>query len=217
VKIVLFGASGNIGQRIAKEALRRGHEVAGVVRDPDNATPPDPRVRLVKGDATDADSVARVVKGADAVVSAISPRPNAKSNLPAPSLSDAARGLIAGLAAAGVKRLIVVGGAGSLEVAPGKKLMDQPGFPPAYLGEAIEGRDALDVYRAEGGNVEWTFLSPAAEIGPGARTGKFRLGGDNLVADASGKSYITYEDYAVALVDEIEQPKHVRERFTLAY
>jgi putative NADH-flavin reductase len=217
VKIVLFGATGNIGQRIAKEALSRGHEVAGVVRDPENSTPPDPRARLVKGDATDPASVARVVRGADVVVSAISPRPNTKSNLPAPSLAVVARGLIAGLKQAGVKRLIAVGGAGSLEVAPGKMLMDQPGFPPAYLGEATEGREALEVFRREGNDVEWTFLSPAIEIGPGERTGKFRLGGDQVLTDANGKGFITYEDYAAALVDEIEKPQHVRRRFTVSY
>jgi putative NADH-flavin reductase len=217
MKIVLFGATGNIGQRIAAEGLRRGHDVTGAVRDPASAVTPDPRVRLVKGDATDAESVAQVVRGSDVVVSAISPRPNAKSNLPAPSLSDAARSLIAGISRAGVRRLIVVGGAGSLEVAPGKQLMDQPGFPAAYLGEATEGRDALNVYRREGQDIDWTFLSPAAEIGPGERTGKFRLGSDNLVSDTKGKSHISYEDYAVALVDEIEHPKHIRKRFTLAY
>src|SRR3954469_20420842 len=122
MNIVLFGATGNIGQRITAEALRRGHTVTGVVRDPEQAQPPDPRVSLVKGDATDAASVAKVAKRADAVVSAISPRPNPRG-LPAPSLSTAARALLDGTRQAGVKRLMVVGGAGSLEVAPGVRLM----------------------------------------------------------------------------------------------
>jgi uncharacterized protein len=128
MKIVVFGATGNIGRRIVREALSRGHEVTGVVRDPAAVEAPDPRVRLVQGDATMADDVARVVRGADAVVSAISPRPNPRG-LPAPSLAANARALIAGLRAAGAKRVLYVGGASSLEVAPGKALADQPGLP----------------------------------------------------------------------------------------
>src|SRR5215213_4948278 len=127
MKIVLFGATGHVGQRIAKEALERGHEVVGVVRDPERSQAPDPRVALVRGDATDAASVARVARGADAVVNSISPRPGSLGK--APSLAEAARAVIAGLGEAGVKRLLVVGGAGSLEVAPGVRLLDTPEFP----------------------------------------------------------------------------------------
>ena len=144
MKLVLFGATGNVGQRVAAEALRRGHEVIGVVRDPAAVEPPDPRVRLVKGDATNAESVADVARGAEAVVSAISPRPNARG-LPAPSLSANSRALIAGLRKAGVKRVLYVGGASSLEVAPGKALADQPDFPEIYKAEAREVREALAI------------------------------------------------------------------------
>jgi putative NADH-flavin reductase len=216
MKITLFGATGNIGQRIAAEALRRGHEVVGVVRDPARVQSPDPRITLVQGDATDAASVARVAKGADAIVSAISPRPNSRG-LPAPSLTAAAKALLAGARKANVKRLVVVGGAGSLEVAPGKRLMDAPGFPDAYKAEANEGAESLDVYRSEGKAMDWTFLSPAAEIHPGTRTGKYRTTGDQFLADDEGKSTISYEDYAVALMDEIERPKHPGKRFGVAY
>jgi hypothetical protein len=216
MKIVLFGATGNIGQRIIAEALRRGHSVTGVVRDPEAVGSPDARVPLVQGDATDAESVAKVARGADAIVSAISPRPNARG-LPAPSLSAAAKALLAGAKRAGVTRVLAVGGAGSLEVAPGKRLMDAPGFPDAYKAEAKEGADSLDVYRKQGAGVEWTFLSPAAEIGPGERTGKYRTTGDQFLADANGHSRISYEDYAVALLDELEKPKHAGERFGVAY
>jgi putative NADH-flavin reductase len=216
MKIVLFGATGNIGQRIAAEALRHGHTVVGVVRDPSQVESPDPRVTLVQGDATDAESVARVARGADAIVSAISPRPNARG-LPAPSLSTAAKALIEGAKKAGVKRLLVVGGAGSLEVAPGVRLMDAPGFPDAYKPEAKEGADSLAVYREQGTGLDWTFLSPAAEIGPGQRTGRYRTTGDTFLADAKGHSRISYEDYAVALVDELEKPQHAGERFGVAY
>jgi putative NADH-flavin reductase len=216
MRIVLFGATGNIGQRIVAEALQRGHSVTGVVRDPQAVKSPDPRVTLVQGDATDAESVARVARGADVVVSAISPRPNARG-LGAPSLAKAAKALLEGVRKANVKRLLVVGGAGTLEVAPGKRLMDAPGFPDAYKAEAQEGADSLEVLRTDGKGLDWTFLSPAAEIGPGTRRGQYRITGDQFLADAQGHSRISYEDYAVALVDEIEKPKNRGRRFGVAY
>lgn len=216
MKIVLFGATGNIGRRIAKEALDRGHEVVGVVRDPDKVESPDRRLPLLKGDATSARDVARLARGADALVSAISPRPNPRG-LAAPSLSGAARALVAGAREAGVKRVLVVGGAGTLEVAPGVRLMDAPGFPAAYRGEAQEGAESLAVFRSEAAGLDWTFLSPAAEIAPGERTGRYRTTADTLLADAQGKSFISFEDYAVALVDELERPRHQGLRFGVAY
>jgi putative NADH-flavin reductase len=216
MKIVLFGATGNIGQRIIAEALQRGHNVVGVVRDPGRVKSPDSRVPLAKGDATDAESVAKVSRGADAIVSAISPRPNARG-LAAPSLAKAAKALIEGAKQAGVKRLLVVGGAGTLEVAPGQRLMDSKGFPDEYKAEAQEGADSLDVYRNEGRGVDWTFLSPAAEVGPGTRTGKYRTTGDQFLTNAQGHSRISYEDYAMALVDELERPKYRGKRFGVAY
>jgi len=216
MKLVLFGATGNVGQRVAAEALRRGHEVVGVVRDPDAVQPPDSRVRLVKGDATNADSVAKIARGADAVVSAISPRPNARG-LPAPSLEANAHALIAGLRTAGVKRVLYVGGASSLEVAPGKALADQPDFPEIYKAEAREGREALRVWRGEAKGLDWTYLSPAAEIASGERTGRYRTTDDQLLVDDKGRSFITFEDYAVAVVDELERPRHVGARFGVAY
>ena len=216
MKIVLFGETGNVGRCVAAEALSRGHELVGVVRDPGAVAASDPRIRRVKGDATKADSVAEIVKGADAVVSAISPRPNARG-LAAPSLVANARAVIAGLRRAGVKRVLFVGGAGSLEVAPGQQLVDQPGFPEAYRAEALEGREALGVWRSEAGGLDWSFLSPAAEIAPGERTGRYRTTGDQFLVDAAGKSFITFEDYAVAVLDELEHPRHVGRRFGVAY
>jgi putative NADH-flavin reductase len=214
--LVIFGATGNVGCRVALEALRRGHQVTGVVRDPAAVEPPDPRVRLVPGDATRAEDVARAVRGADAVVSAISPRPNARG-LPAPSLATNARALIAGLRQAGVGRILSVGGASSLEVAPGQALADQPGFPDAYKEEARQGREALAVWRTEADGLDWTYLSPAEEIGPGERTGRYRTTDDRLLSDADGRSFITFEDYAVAVLDELEHPRHVGRRFGVAY
>lgn len=216
MKIVLFGATGTAGRRIAHEALNRGHQVAGVIRDADRVTSPDSRMRLVKGDATKPQSVARVVEGADVVISAISPRPTPRG-LPGSSLCDAARALIAGLQEARVKRLLVVGGAASLFVQPGMQLIDTPTFEPEWRPEANEHSDALRIYQAEGANLDWTFFCPAARIYPGDRTGSFRLGGDNLITDGNGRSEISFEDYAMALIDEIEQPRHSQRRFTIAY
>jgi len=216
MKILLFGATGNIGARISKEASNRGHQVVGVVRDPEAVHPPDPRVTLKRGDATDPRSVAELARDADAVVSAISPRRNARG-LEAPSLGAAARALVQGVREAGKKRLLVVGGAGTLEVAPGQALMDQPGFPEAYQHEAREGRDALAVLRGEGAGLDWTYMSPAAEIAAGERSGNYRTTDDRFLTDDKGKSFITFEDYAVALVDELEHPKHAARRFGVAY
>jgi len=214
--IVLFGAGGHVAQRIAREALARGHRVTAAVRDPATFRSYDDRLRVVQGDATDAASVARAATGADAIVNAISPRPS-PTGRPASSLTDAAHAIIAGARQAGVKRLLVVGGAGSLEVAPGVQLLDAPGFPDAYKSEALAGRESFDVYRSEAEDLDWTYVSPAAEIGPGERTGKFRTGGDQLLVDQQGRSYISYEDYAAVLVDELEQGKALRRRITAAY
>jgi len=216
MRIALFGAGGQIARRIAREALDRGHQVTAIVRDPATFRKYDDRLEVVQGDDTDAASVAGAAKGADAIVNAISPRPS-PSGRPASSLVDGARAVIAGAKRAGIERLLAVGGASSLEVAPGVRLYDTPEFPEAYKAEAREGIDSLDVYRNESGDLDWTFISPAAEIGPGERTGKYRTGGDQLLADKDGKSFISYEDYAAALVDELERGRNLRRRMTVAY
>lgn len=216
MKILVFGATGNVGRCLVKEALNRGHQVVAVVRDPQAVESPDPRATLRRGDATDRRSVAELADSVDAVVSAISPRPNARG-LAAPTLVDAARAIIAGLRDAGTKRVIAVGGAGSLQVAPGKDLVDQPGFPDAYKPEALDGRESLKVYRNEAGGLDWTLISPAIEIGPGERKGRYRKTTDAVLVDANGKSFITFEDLAVAIVDELEHPQHIGRRFGVAY
>jgi uncharacterized protein len=212
VKIVLFGATGNVGRRIAKEALDRGYEVVGVVRDPAHTQSPDPRLELVEGDATDPASVRRVSQGADVVVSAISPRP-VSNGMPAPSLTSAARALIAGSHQAGVHRLVVVGGSSTLEVSPGVRLMDTAALPEEFRPEALEHADALAVFRAEGGDLDWAVLRPAANFHPGERTASYRTTDDELPVDREGQSQVSFEDYAVALVDELGQPKHHREAY----
>lgn len=200
MKILLFGATGMVGQRIAAELAARGHEVTGVSRS-----------GPVKGDVRDAATLGR---GHDAVICAIAP-PRDGSEPEGPFL-DAHRALIDGVRAAGVRRLVVVGGAGGLEVAPGVDLVDTPGFPEMYKKEALAQRSALGLYR-EVDDLDWTYVSPAAEIAPGERTGHFRVGGDQLLADAEGNSRISAEDYAIAIADEVEKGEHPRRRITVAY
>jgi putative NADH-flavin reductase len=216
MQLVILGAAGHVARRIAREALDRGHQVVGVVRDASRFQPYDDRLQVVEGDATDAASIARVARGADAIVNAISPRPS-PAGRPASSLVASARAIIAGAREAGVKRIIIVGGAGSLEVAPGVQLVDTPDFPDLYKGEALAGRESFAVYRTESEGLDWTYISPAIEIGPGKRTGKFRTGRDQILVDDQGKSFISYEDYAVAVVDELEQARNPRRRIAVAY
>jgi putative NADH-flavin reductase len=212
VKIALFGAGGTIGQRIADEAVGRGHEVTGVVRDPSALTGRDGLIART-GDVLDPVSVATAVAGHDAVVSAVGPGQGADPGV----IVGAARSLIQGLGRAGIRRLLVVGGAASLEVAPGVQLFDAPDFPEAWKPVAGAHREALDVYRTSAGDLDWTYISPAALIAPGERTGKFRIGGDQLLTGSDGQSRISAEDYAVALVDELEKPQHLQQRITVAY
>lgn len=209
MKVVLFGASGMIGSRVLDELVRRGHTVIAVARHPEKISPGE-HVTAVQGDVTDPASVAAVAKGADAAISAYSPPRTDPAGITA-----AARSLISGLAEAGVRRLMVVGGAGSLEVAPGIQLVDTPSFPPAWMAIALAHRDVLPVLKRA--DLDWTYFSPAALIEPGNRTGKFRLGGTRLVVNDQGESRISAEDYAVALVDELEHPRYLRQQFTAAY
>ena len=215
MRIALFGAGGTIGRRVLEEALGRGHEVTAVMRDPKRLPAPVGRVALVQGDVLDATSVAAAVRGHDAVISAVGPAHTADAR--PQMLVDAARALITGLPQAGVRRLFVVGGAGSLEVRPGLQLVDTPEFPAAWRPVALAHRDALALYRAAPPGLDWTYFSPAALIEPGKRTGTYRIGGEQLLTDRLGKSRISVEDFAVALLDELERPAHVRQRITIAY
>ncbi|AWB24175.1 NAD(P)-dependent oxidoreductase [Methylobacterium currus] len=200
-KVAVIGATGNVGSRLVNELVARGHRVTAIARHPAPAA--SPLVEPVAGDAGDPAGLARLLAGHDAVVSAVRF-----------GLCDPAA-LIGAVRESGVTRYLVVGGAGSLEVAPGRRLIDQPDFPDAYREEATRGVAFLDALRAVS-DLDWSFLSPSALIEPGERTGRFRLGGDQLLVGEGG-SRITYEDYAVALVDEIERPAHLRRRFTVGY
>ena len=197
MKIVVFGATGMVGSRIAAELEQRGHEVVAATR----ATGVDVRSE---------DSVAAISQGADAVVSAISARGTDYT------LADVARSLSDGVRRSGAKRLVVVGGAGSLEVAPGQRLVDTPDFHEEWKAEALDQADALEVYRGVD-DLEWTYVSPAAYIHPGERTGRYRLGGDRLLTLDDGRSEVSAEDYAIAIADLVEQGSHSRERVTAAW
>lgn len=203
MKVALIGITGRVGSRLATELLRRGHLVTGIALHIEKAKA-HPGLTLKQGDARSAATLAPLLSGHDAVISA------ARFQTSDP---DA---VIAAVKSAGVKRLLVVGGADSLEVAPGKALQDTPDFPAAFKAEAAAGGRFLDRLRKEA-TLDWTFLSPSAEFGPGERTGKFRLGDDRLLIDTNGKSHISMEDFAIAMVDELEHPQHNRQRFTVGY
>lgn len=211
LKIALFGATGMIGSRIAAEAARRGHQVSALVRDPARVPSDVATLRAAQADMLDAASVAAAAREHDVVASAFAP-PRDDASI----VLKATHALVEGVRAAGLKRLVVVGGAGSLEVAPGKQLVDTEGFPDIYKAVALAHRDALAYYRTVH-DLDWTFFAPAAVIAPGERTGTFRTGADTLIADADGNSHISAEDYAVAFVDELEQGRFIREIATVAY
>lgn len=210
LRIVVYGGTGNIGQRIVHEALDRGHTVTIVVRDPSSMPEKPTRLRVLKGDVLDSAEVARTISGSDVVVSAVAFR-----NPPDPAgFRRAAESLVNALRSLGPRApyLIVVGGAGSLEQPPSVHIV----IPEAWRDEVNGQNNSLAYYRTIS-DVRWTYFSPSFMIVPGTRTGQFRLGGDQLIVDAKGDSRISMEDYAVAALDEAEKPAHVRKRFTIGY
>lgn len=212
MKIAIFGAGGHIGSRIVNEALSRGHDVTALVRHIENYNADRPHLYAAQADLFVTQDVEAGTFDHDAVVCSYS---NTKGAAPS-SIAEITVPLLAGLKFANVRRLIIVGGAGSLEVAPGIQLVDTPGFPEAYKAVALAHREALKLFQVEK-EIEWTYLSPSAGIAPGERTGVFRTGSTQLLTDAQGKSFISMEDYAVAVLDELEKPNHIREQFTVGY
>lgn len=202
MKVTVLGASGRAGSEITRELSARDHQVVAVARKPD-AISVAPGVTPVQGDASDAAALADLVRGSDAVISAL------HFDVPAATLLDA-------LKAAGVPRLLITGGAASLEVAPGVRLIDTPEFPAEWKPFAQGGIVFLDAIRGET-QIDWTFLSPAAVIEEGPRHGAYRSGTDQLLTDEQGDSRISFADYAIAMVDELERPRHPRARFTVAW
>ncbi|RSO05792.1 3-beta hydroxysteroid dehydrogenase [Streptomyces sp. WAC 06783] len=214
-KIAIFGANGTIGSRVLDEALRRGHQVTAVVRDPAKITKADPNLTVTTGDILDPASVAAAAQGQDVLVSAVG---GGDGPGHIATIKPAAESLVAGLRTLGeaAPRLISVGGAGSLRTPDGKQVWDAEGLPEFLLQIMHAHGDALDFYRTVT-DVRWTNLSPAGLIEPGERTGTYRTALDDLVTDADGTSRISAEDYAVALLDEVEKPQHIGERFTVGY
>ena len=203
MKIAVIGVSGSAGSRIVSEALARGHQVTGIARHTDKVSPQD-KLRVVVGDVAQPRELANVLAGHDVVVSAV--------RFVAFDLAN----LLEALQVARTPRLVMVGGAGSLQTAAGGVLADSPNFPEVAKAEARAGAHKLKALR-EQTEVDWTFLSPSAVFAPGERTGSYRVGAEQLLTDAEGKSRISQEDYAIALLDEIESPRHRRARFTVGY
>jgi putative NADH-flavin reductase len=209
MRITLCGATGQAGSRILTELLARGHQVTALVRETGKLTP-HAHLTEVQGSVADEAILVAACKGADALVSAYGPGPEHPE-----LLIPATEQLLAAAKASGVPRFIFVGGAGALEVAPGVTLIASGHLPAEWLGIAQAHADALDLARNSGLN--WTSLAPSAYFVPGERTGKFRLAKDSLIFDEQQNSRISFEDFAIALVDELENPQHERQRFTVGY
>lgn len=214
-KVVIIGASGFVGSALLKEALNRELEVTAVVRHPEKIKIENENLRVRKADVSSLEEVAEVCKGADAVISAFNPgwnNPNIYKETIEVYLT-----IIDGVKKADVHRFLMVGGAGSLFIAPGVRLMDSGEVPENLLpGVKALGDFYLDFLRKEK-EVDWVFFSPAADMRPGVRSGRYRLGKDDMIVDAVGNSHISVEDYAAAMIDELEYPKHHQERFTIGY
>ena len=213
MKVAIIGASGGIGSYIRDEALKRGHQVTAIVRHPEKITVQNPLLAIVKADIL-RDKVDQLVKDHDAVISAYNPgwdNPDIYNEQ-----IKGSRAIISGVKKSGVKRLLVVGGAGSLEVEPGVQFLDTVDAPEQKKGGPLATRETLYMLMKEK-ILDWTFLSPPLRIKPGERTGRYQTGKDQLLKNKDGESKISTQDYAVAMIDELERPQHHRERFTVAY
>ena len=213
--VTLIGASGFVGTAILNELLARGHRVTAVVRNPGKIGIKSPSLTVVQADVTDPSALVAACKGRDAVISAYNPgwtNPNIYEETLRnyPLILEAVR-------QSGVRRLLCVGGAGTLFCAPGLRVVDSGVIPDAIMGGVRSlGEFYLNTLMNEK-EIDWIFFSPAGTLEPGKRTGKFRLGKDDLIVDENGNSHISVKDYAVAMVDELENPKHHYERFTIGY
>jgi putative NADH-flavin reductase len=214
MKLALIGSTGQVGSHLLDEALRRGHAVTALSRHPDQLAP-RPGLTVVKADVYDAAQVASALAGHDAVLDAFNPGwgdPAIRANF-----MKGTRAILAGAKTVGVKRVLVVGGAGSLYIAPGTQLVDTPGFPAEWKEGALGAREALEALKGET-DLDWTFLSPPVflELHGGERTGKYRMGGDEVLMDGDKPAGISVQDLAVAVLDEMAEPAHIRRRFTVA-
>lgn len=207
MKIVLIGATGYVGSKLLAEALSRGHQVTAIARDPKNL-PGHANLTAARVDVTDRAALAKAVAGHDLVINAFNPALDQDGT--------GTQSIIDGVKQGGIARFLTVGGAGTLLLPSGERVIDQPDFPAEWKDGALRTARLLEQLRAEQ-ELDWVFLSPAAMLVPGERTGSYRIGRDHLLTDAKGESRISLEDYAVAMLDEAERPRHSRQRFTVAY
>jgi putative NADH-flavin reductase len=214
MKIALIGATGRVGTRLLDEALRRGHTVTALMRDA-SKLPQLSRVTPVQLDVNDTSALARALVGHDAVLHALNPYDRDSAEVRARNQRVATLCIVAAMKAAGVRRLLAVGGAGTLKH-EGVQFMDHPSFPADWRGGA-RATSVINQLLYEERDLDWTILSPAHWFRPGARTDTFRLGNDELLVGADGESRISMEDYAIAMIDELEHPKHIRRRFCVGY
>jgi len=217
MNVSLVGASGFVGAAILSEALNRGHKVTAIVRNPENITLEHENLGIIKADALDTDQIKAAFAGTDAVISAY----NAGWSNPDiyEEFLKGSRSIEAAVKAAGIKRYIVIGGAGALEIAPGIQAVDTPEFPAAIYPGASAARDYLNILKKDT-DLDWTFFSPAFEMHQGTsgtRTGSYRLGTTQPVFNDDSRSILSVEDLAVVIIDELETPKHIRQQFTAAY
>ncbi|HEY1283572.1 MAG TPA: NAD(P)-dependent oxidoreductase [Steroidobacteraceae bacterium] len=218
MKVALIGASGYVGSRVLSEALQRGHRVTAIVRHPEKV-PAHARLEVHAVDVLKVDELATALTGHDVVVSSFNPERGSQ----APDIYErhvaGHKAIIAALKKSGVTRFIAVGGAASLKTASGQEYLDSPEFPADFapFKAGIRGTRELYYLLQKEPHLDWVFLSPSVRLTPGTRTGRYRVGKDHVLYDAQGVSAISLEDYAVALLDELEQPKHHRERFTVGY
>lgn len=216
-KIAVIGASGFVGTALLHELLNRGHQVTAIARHPEKIGLQQEGLRLQAGDATDTPGLAQLLRGHDVVISAFNAgwtNPDLYNDF-----LNGSKAIEAAVVSSGVPRLIVIGGAGSLYVAPGVQLVDTPEFPAAYKAGATAARDYLDILK-KNDRLDWTFFSPAIEMNPGTsgvRKGTYRTAYDSPVLNEEGRSVLSVEDLAVVIADEVAQPQHIRRRFTAAY
>jgi hypothetical protein len=211
MNIAIIGATGRIGQRILSEAVARGHQVTALTTNPSKIPADAGKVSWKTANALDAESVSKATEDQDVLISAYAP-PRSDPD----EIVSVAKSLLTVAERHPALRLLIVGGAGSLEAEPGKTVIDAGMIPAEWIAIPAAHKKALDIYRANTSS-DWSYFSPALMIQPGERTGKFRLGGEKLLVGANGKSEISMEDYAAAMLDEAEKPLHVRQRFTIGY
>ena len=214
-KIALIGASGFVGLALLKESLERGHSVTAIVRHPEKITIKHPRLHIMKGDVLSKPTVKELVSGMDVVISSYNP--GWKNPTIAEDTTNAYKSIIEGVKEAEISRLLIVGGAGSLFISPEKREMDTDAIPESFMPAVKSLAEVLYSLQKNEHELDWVFFSPAANIAPGEKKGVYRLGKDNMIVNDKGESNISVEDYAAAMLNEVENPQHHKERFTIGY